>query len=92
MVATGAAARARQLGGTGMGSGRTWIRSWEARVAKRAAAIVDAVAERGECDLVSDIASELPIQVVADLMGIPAWRFCSSSLTSGRGSSPIRTA
>ncbi|MDT7621735.1 MAG: hypothetical protein QOF99_2636 [Pseudonocardiales bacterium] len=48
------------------------IRSWEARVAKRAAAIVDAVAERGECDLVSDIASELPIQVVADLMGIPA--------------------
>jgi cytochrome P450 len=48
------------------------IRSWEERVDKRAAAIVDAVAERGECDLVSDIASELPTQVVSDLMGIPA--------------------
>jgi len=48
------------------------IRSWEVRVDKRAATIVDAVAERGECDLVSDIASELPTQVVADLMGIPS--------------------
>ena len=48
------------------------IRSWQARIDKRAAAIVDAVVERGECDLVSDIASELPTQVVADLMGIPA--------------------
>jgi len=48
------------------------IRSWEARIGRLAAAIVDAVAERGECDLVNDIASELPTQVVADLMGIPA--------------------
>ncbi len=33
--------------------------------------IVDAVAGRGECDFVKDIAAELPLQVIAEMMGIP---------------------
>lgn len=37
----------------------------------RARAIVDGIAERGECDFVNDVAAELPLQVIADLMGVP---------------------
>ena len=43
----------------------------EAQTRERARAIVDAIAERGECDFVNDIAAELPLQVIADLMGVP---------------------
>ena len=34
-------------------------------------ALVDNVAKRGECDFVVDIASELPLQAIAELMGVP---------------------
>jgi cholest-4-en-3-one 26-monooxygenase len=33
--------------------------------------IVDAVAARGECDFVADIAAELPLQVIVEMMGVP---------------------
>ena len=33
--------------------------------------LLDDVAERGECDMVTDIAVELPLQVIADLVGVP---------------------
>jgi len=33
--------------------------------------ILDRVAEDGECDFVVDVAAELPLQVIADLMGVP---------------------
>src|SRR5438874_2247273 len=36
-----------------------------------AAGIIDAVAARGECDFVSEIAAELPLQVIAEMIGIP---------------------
>ena len=35
------------------------------------ARLVDAAAERGGCDFVADIAAELPLQVIAELLGIP---------------------
>jgi cytochrome P450 len=41
------------------------------RVRELAELIVDRVIERGECDLVEDIAGELPSYVIADLLGIP---------------------
>jgi cytochrome P450 len=41
------------------------------RVEALAAQIVDAVAERGECDLVTDVAGEMPSFVIAELLGIP---------------------
>jgi cytochrome P450 len=37
----------------------------------RTLAIVDAVAERGACDLVTDVAAELPLQAIAHLLGVP---------------------
>ncbi|MHB8330176.1 MAG: cytochrome P450 family protein, partial [Acidimicrobiales bacterium] len=33
--------------------------------------IIDAVIEKGECDFVTDISAELPLVVIADLLGVP---------------------
>ncbi len=33
--------------------------------------IVDAVAKRGECEFVEELAAELPLQVICELMGVP---------------------
>ncbi len=41
------------------------------RIEQLAGKIIDRVIARGECDLVSEIAGELPSYVIADLMGIP---------------------
>jgi cytochrome P450 len=38
----------------------------------RAAAIIDRVIEKGECDFVSEIAAPLPLEIICDMMGIPA--------------------
>ena len=38
---------------------------------ERAQRIVAGVSERGECDFVTDIACELPLQAIADIMGVP---------------------
>jgi cholest-4-en-3-one 26-monooxygenase len=38
---------------------------------ERAQRIVAEVSERGECDFVTDIACELPLQAIADIMGVP---------------------
>ena len=37
----------------------------------RAILIVDNIIERGECDFVTDLASELPLQAIAEIMGVP---------------------
>ena len=37
----------------------------------RAIRIVDNVIERGECDFVTDLAAELPLQAIAEIMGVP---------------------
>jgi len=37
----------------------------------RTTSIVDQVAERGECDFVVDVAAELPLQAIADILGVP---------------------
>jgi cytochrome P450 len=43
----------------------------EPRLRELARRIVDEVIERGECDLVTDVAGELPSFVVAELLGLP---------------------
>ena len=43
----------------------------EAELRQRTGAILDAVAERGACDFVVDVATELPLQAIARLLGIP---------------------
>lgn len=37
----------------------------------RAVLIVDNIIERGSCDFVVDLASELPLQAIAEIMGVP---------------------
>jgi len=37
----------------------------------RTRAIVNNICEKGECDFVEEIAAELPLQAIADLMGVP---------------------
>jgi cytochrome P450 len=44
---------------------------WQARIEALCNQIVDAVASRGECDFMTDIAGEIPSYVVAELMGLP---------------------
>jgi len=41
------------------------------RIAALARQIVDAVADKGECDFVADVAGEMPSYVIAELMGMP---------------------
>ena len=35
------------------------------------ASILDRVIERGECDFVADVAAQLPLRIIADLLGVP---------------------
>jgi cytochrome P450 len=44
----------------------------EEMVQARARRIVDAVAPRGECDFVSEIAAALPLEIICEMLGIPA--------------------
>jgi methyl-branched lipid omega-hydroxylase len=43
----------------------------EDQVQAKAEAIVAAVADRGECDFVTEIAAKLPLEIICDMMGIP---------------------
>lgn len=47
------------------------IRDLTDHLEHEAAAIVDAVIERGECDFVSEVASELPLIAIAEFLGVP---------------------
>ena len=43
----------------------------ERDVQSAASRVIDSVAERGECDFVTDIASPFPIRIICEMMGIP---------------------
>jgi cholest-4-en-3-one 26-monooxygenase len=43
----------------------------EQYLAHRSTLIVDNVIERGACDFVDDLSAELPLQAIADIMGVP---------------------
>jgi cholest-4-en-3-one 26-monooxygenase len=47
------------------------IRQLEAHIVDTTRMIVDRVIEKGECDFVTDLAAELPLQVIAEMMGVP---------------------
>src|ERR1700678_41587 len=47
------------------------IRDLEEKVVASADSILDAVCEKGSADFVEQISAELPLQVIADLMGVP---------------------
>jgi len=43
----------------------------EGHVQEKAEGIVAAIADRGECDFVTDIAARLPLEVICEMVGIP---------------------
>ncbi len=43
----------------------------EERIRGQARSIVEGVAEKGGCDFVTEVAAELPLQVIAEIMGVP---------------------
>jgi linalool 8-monooxygenase len=43
----------------------------EAGIAERVDGLIDSVIEKGSCDFVKDIAVELPLQVIAEMLGVP---------------------
>jgi cholest-4-en-3-one 26-monooxygenase len=47
------------------------VREMEPHVREITNSIIDRVAMRGECDFVTDIAAELPLAVIAELIGVP---------------------
>jgi cytochrome P450 len=47
------------------------INALEDTIRARVARVIDSVCERGECDLVADIAVELPLQTIAEILGVP---------------------
>ncbi|HTQ17372.1 cytochrome P450 [Mycobacterium sp.] len=47
------------------------IRQKEQNIRATVTTLIDDVIEKGECDFVDDIAVELPLQVIADMLGVP---------------------
>jgi cholest-4-en-3-one 26-monooxygenase len=47
------------------------VNQLEEKIHRTADAIIDTVIEKGECDFVTDISAELPLIVIADLLGVP---------------------
>jgi len=47
------------------------LRLVEDHLRQKAGAIVDRVIDRGSCDFVVDVAAELPLQAITELMGVP---------------------
>ncbi|KUH85595.1 MULTISPECIES: cytochrome P450 [unclassified Mycobacterium] len=47
------------------------IRQKEENVRAIVTALIDDVIERGECDFVDDITVELPLRIIADMLGVP---------------------
>ena len=47
------------------------VDSYEADFRKHAKAIVDSVAARGECEFVEEVAAELPLIAILELLGVP---------------------
>jgi cytochrome P450 len=47
------------------------VRRLEPHVRAIARALVDEIAHKGECDFVNDVAAELPLRVITELLGVP---------------------
>ncbi|HYB12334.1 MAG TPA: cytochrome P450 [Myxococcota bacterium] len=47
------------------------VKQLEPRVRLMAKRIVDRVAQKGECDFVSEVAAHLPMEVICEMMGVP---------------------
>lgn len=50
------------------------LASWTARIQEIVSSLVDPLIDAGEVDLVSEVAAPFPIQVIAEMMGVPIER------------------
>ncbi|MET0151375.1 MAG: cytochrome P450 [Candidatus Binatia bacterium] len=61
----------------------------EREVGEAAARVIDAVAEKGECDFVTEISAPFPIRIICEMMGIPesqhAFVFEQTNIILGAG-------
>jgi cholest-4-en-3-one 26-monooxygenase len=48
-----------------------YVEGLEPHIRELAKTIVDGVIDKGECDFVSEVASDLPLQVICEMMGVP---------------------
>ena len=48
-----------------------YISQLEGAIRQRAAAVLDAVCERGECDFAAEVAEPFPLAVICDMLGVP---------------------
>ena len=63
------------------------VRSIEDRITQVATQVVDRVAEKGECDFVTEVAAPLPLEIICEMMGVPPDRYqdvfrCSNVILS----------
>ena len=61
------------------------IQQLEPHIRQLASDIIDRVAPRGECEFVSEVAAELPMQVICEMMGVAATRIGQRSTISATG-------
>jgi len=54
-----------------MGFSPKMVAKLEPHIVELADHIIDNVARRGECDFVTDVAAELPLQVILEMIGVP---------------------
>lgn len=47
------------------------VRSLEPRVRQMATRIVDGVAQKGECEFVTEVAASMPMEVICEMVGVP---------------------
>ncbi len=48
-----------------------YVEGLEPHIRKLAKRIIDGVIEKGECEFVTEVASDLPLQVICEMMGVP---------------------
>ncbi len=48
-----------------------YVEGLESHIRELARTIVDGVLEKGECEFVTEVASDLPLQVICEMMGVP---------------------
>jgi cholest-4-en-3-one 26-monooxygenase len=54
-----------------MGFSPKILNTAEHHIRERARSIVDSVARKGRCDFVTEVAAELPLQVIVEMLGVP---------------------
>jgi cytochrome P450 len=54
-----------------MGFSPKILNTAEHHIRQRARSIVDSIARKGHCDFVTEVAAELPLQVIVEMLGVP---------------------